>query len=55
MAKGDVNGHDTQPVYKYLKSHSDLFNINIPWNFSKFLLNEDGEVVAFYGPKFYPS
>jgi glutathione peroxidase-family protein len=26
----------------------------IPWNFGKFLLNKDGQVVKFYGPKVKP-
>ena len=50
MAKGDVNGTSTQDAYKNLKDNSDLKGKSIPWNFAKFLVNKDGDVVAFYGP-----
>lgn len=54
--KIEVNGNDTHPVYLYLRSHSELFDKNeksakvIPWNFAKFILNSEGEVVAYFPP-----
>lgn len=47
MSKICVNGDQTDPVYKFLKSQKSLvFKINkIFWNFEKFLINRDGEVV----------
>ena len=54
--KIEVNGENTHPIYRYLRSKSELFNKKtsrskvIPWNFSKFLLNSKGEVVNFFDP-----
>ena len=48
FAKIDVNGEDAAPLYKYLTSeetnpdHAGKIN----WNFEKFLISRDGEVVA---------
>ena len=50
MAKVDVNGSDTHPVYKYLKKAQDgLLMDAIKWNFTKFLVNREGEVVERFG------
>lgn len=54
MDKIDVNGGDADPAYEYLRKNSDLRGGNIPWNFAKFLVNKDGDVVAFYGPQRSP-
>ena len=54
MGKIEVNGANADPAYKYLRENSDLNGGNIPWNFSKFLVNADGDVVAFYGPQKSP-
>jgi glutathione peroxidase len=46
-----VNGFNTAPVYKFLKSSKSagLFgNDNIKWNFTKFLLDKNGQVVQRY-------
>lgn len=41
--KVDVNGPNTHPVYKFLRSNSQLGKNGeakvIPWNFAKFLIN----------------
>ena len=55
FAKTNVNGTDMHPVYKYLKSRSQEYNTpkglkNIPWNFTKILVNEKGEVIEFFKP-----
>lgn len=45
FAKGDVNGKDANEVFKYLRYNSELNNLEkkeikeIPWNFSKFLVD----------------
>nr|CAD1833592.1 unnamed protein product [Ananas comosus var. bracteatus]CAD1833611.1 unnamed protein product [Ananas comosus var. bracteatus] len=45
-----VNGPDAVPVYKFLKaSKSGLFGSRIKWNFTKFLVDKDGKVIARYG------
>lgn len=50
MAKVDVNGSDTHPVYKYLKkAQGGLLMDAIKWNFTKFLVNREGEVVERFG------
>lgn len=53
FAKIDVNGENAAPLYKFMKNHKNgkgrLLN-GIKWNFSKFLINQDGDVVARYGP-----
>jgi len=44
MAKTDVNGVRTHPVYKWLKEQTDPADIK--WNFeTKFLISADGKAV----------
>jgi glutathione peroxidase len=52
MAKIDVNGKNTIPLYKYLKqSKTGIFGTKmIKWNFTKFLINRQGEVVRRFAP-----
>ncbi|KAK7307856.1 hypothetical protein VNO77_41277 [Canavalia gladiata] len=53
--KVDVNGDNAAPLYKFLKSSKvGLFGDNIKWNFSKFLVDKDGNVVEHYGPTTSP-
>ncbi|KAK1374395.1 Glutathione peroxidase [Heracleum sosnowskyi] len=53
--KVDVNGSNAAPVYKYLKSSKGgLFGDGIKWNFSKFLVDKDGNVVDRYAPTTSP-
>jgi glutathione peroxidase len=49
--KIDVNGTDTHPLYGYLKREARgvLGSEPIKWNFTKFLVNREGEVVKRYG------
>ena len=49
--KIDVNGKDTHPLYRYLKrkARGVLGSEQIKWNFTKFLVDREGEVVARYG------
>lgn len=51
FSKIEVNGSGTHPLYKYLKKQAKglLGSEKIKWNFTKFLVNRDGEVVARYG------
>ena len=48
-----VKGPAIHPLYKYLTTESG-FNGDIPWNFSKFLVDKDGQVVARFGPDANP-
>ncbi|KAK3158669.1 hypothetical protein QOZ80_2AG0140070 [Eleusine coracana subsp. coracana] len=53
--KVDVNGDNTAPIYKFLKSSKGgLFGENIKWNFSKFLVDKEGRVVERYAPTTSP-
>ena len=55
MEKIDVNGDDADPLWKYLKSEkSGLLGSRIKWNFTKFLVDREGNVVARYGPAVKP-
>ncbi|KAF4657887.1 Glutathione peroxidase 7 [Perkinsus chesapeaki] len=53
----DVNGDNASPVFEFLKYHSGLYDPKsgkskpIPWNFGKFLVDQNGEVVCFWSPK----
>lgn len=49
MAKVDVNGKDSHPVYEWLKKQQGGFLTDgIKWNFTKFLINKEGIVVKRY-------
>ena len=49
--KIDVNGSSEDPLYTYLKSKkSGLIGKKIKWNFTKFLVDKDGNVVKRYEP-----
>jgi glutathione peroxidase len=54
--KIDVNGEGTAPVYRYLKSAKPglLGTEAIKWNFTKFLVDRDGNVVARFAPNDTP-
>ena len=53
--KIDVNGKTAHPLYKYLKGEAKCFlNKEIKWNFTKFLLDSEGNVIKRYGPKVSP-
>ena len=50
FAKVDVNGDDAHPVFDWLKSEkSGLLGGKIKWNFTKFLVGRDGQVIKRYG------
>ncbi|NNP67271.1 glutathione peroxidase [Acinetobacter sp. Ac_5812] len=51
FAKVDVNGPTAHPLYQYLTSAAKgLLGSSIKWNFTKFLINQNGEVVKRYAP-----
>ncbi|XP_021648298.2 probable glutathione peroxidase 2 [Hevea brasiliensis] len=53
--KIEVNGKNTAPLYKYLKSEKGGFFVDaIKWNFTKFLVNKEGKVVERYAPTTSP-
>jgi len=51
MGKIDVNGKEQHALYTHLKSQAGgLFNSKIKWNFTKFLVDREGQVVKRYAP-----
>ena len=53
--KIDVNGDHAHPLYQYLKGEkSGLLGPSIKWNFTKFLIDRSGEVVARHAPTTTP-
>ena len=56
FAKVDVNGEGAAPVYKYLKAEKPglLGSEAIKWNFTKFLVDREGNVVRRYAPNDTP-
>jgi glutathione peroxidase len=55
FAKIDVNGAKAHPLYNYLRAEkSGLLGSSIKWNFTKFLVDSSGKVVARYAPTAKP-
>ena len=56
FSKVETNGPNSHPVYQYLRLNSPLFDKQnqlakeIPCNFTKFLVNENGHVVGYWDP-----
>lgn len=55
------NGDDCHPIYQFLKKDTNLYDekkkakvSDVPWNFAKFLVDKDGQVVKFYAPGIPP-
>ena len=55
FAKIEVNGGNAHPLYRYLKqAKSGLLGSSIKWNFTKFLVDRSGNVVARHAPTATP-
>ena len=60
MEKCTVNGKDCHEVWKFLRCKSELFDEKkkkakeVPWNFAKFLINSDGQVIKYFNPRVDP-
>lgn len=53
--KVEVNGEDAIPLYKYLKEQKGGFlGSAIKWNFTKFLIDREGNVIDRFGPTVTP-
>jgi len=50
FAKIDVNGPNEDPLYTYLKSKKSGLGAAIKWNFTKFLVDRNGNVIKRYAP-----
>lgn len=57
MAKIDVNGPDASPLFDWMKSEKKglMGSTSIKWNFTKFLIDREGNVVKRYGPQDAPA
>ncbi len=56
FSKISVKGKDIAPLYKFLteKETNPEFSGNISWNFNKFLVDQDGKIVARFGSRAKP-
>ncbi len=57
FAKLEVNGSSAHPLYKHLRSEAPgvLGTTGVKWNFTKFLVDPDGQVVDRFSPKTTPA
>jgi glutathione peroxidase len=55
-SKISVKGDDTAPIYKWLtsKTENGVLDATISWNFNKFLLDENGKMIAYFPSKVTP-
>jgi glutathione peroxidase len=55
--KVDVNGPNAHPLYNWLKDEKPglLGSKNIKWNFTKFLIGKDGQVIDRFAPTTKPA
>lgn len=56
LAKIDVNGGNADPLYQFMKEKAPglLATEMIKWNFTKFLIGKDGQVLNRYAPSIEP-
>jgi glutathione peroxidase len=55
LSKVVVKGEDICPLYKHLTSkETSKFPGDIKWNFEKFLIGRNGEIVARFAPSIEP-
>jgi len=55
-AKIDVNGENAHPLFTFLKKQKKgILSDNIKWNFTKFLIDREGQVVERYAPTTVPN
>jgi glutathione peroxidase len=54
--KLDVKGNNQHPLYKWLtnKSSNGALDATVTWNFNKFLLDENGNLIAYFPSKVKP-
>ncbi len=56
MGKVSVKGNDVHPLFKWLtdKNENGRADIDITWNFQKFLIDKNGQIIKSIGPKTLP-
>ena len=51
-----LNGSEAHPLFKYLTTHTKgLLSSKIKWNFTKFLIDKEGNIVKRYAPTDNPN
>lgn len=57
MSKVSVKGEDIHPVYQWLtqKAKNGVSDSEVSWNFQKYLIDENGQLVDFIKPKVKPN
>ncbi|MFO8140636.1 MAG: glutathione peroxidase [Marinobacter sp.] len=57
FAKIEVNGDGTHPLFRFLKTEAKglMGSEKVKWNFTKFLVNREGQVVRRYAPTAKPA
>ena len=53
-SKIEVNGENRIPLYEWLAGDTSKFKGDITWNFEKFLINKEGQLVKRFHPKIEP-
>ncbi|HUH29358.1 glutathione peroxidase [Gelidibacter sp.] len=55
-AKVSVKGQDMAPIFAWLtsKSENGVMDVDVKWNFTKFLLDENGQLITFFESKIKP-
>jgi glutathione peroxidase len=56
MSKISVKGDDIHPLYQWLtqESKNGVMDSEVAWNFQKYLIDENGQLVKFYAPRHDP-
>ena len=57
MEKVSVKGTDIHPIYKWLcsKAENGVEDTEVKWNFNKYLIDEEGRLVKYFGSRILPS
>ncbi len=53
FSKIDVRGNNMHPLYEFLtrKKHNGFKDSEVAWNFQKYLINREGEIVEVFSPR----
>ncbi len=56
MSKISVKGDDIHPLYAWLtqKNKNEVIDSEVSWNFQKYLIDEQGQLVKFFPPRHDP-
>ncbi|WP_433751142.1 glutathione peroxidase [Falsibacillus pallidus] len=55
FSKTDVKGQDAHPLFKFLtKEKKGIMGSEVKWNFTKFLIDREGQVIDRYAPQTKP-